>query len=62
MTFVIYYYREHRCWYGYWATNEGDQLCDCLTDINKEQLLIQLGQIKDATKAKYQRMLDEGNK
>lgn len=46
MKHVIYYDRESRVWWGYWASEEtGDQIGEAISSHNKEDCLIQLGMI-----------------
>lgn len=50
MTYHFYYCREHRCWYAFWQDESGNQLGDAVDAHTKEQVLIQLGMIKDSAR------------
>lgn len=45
MEYVIYYYKPHRAWYGYWATKELVQVGEAVNAATKEECLIELGRV-----------------
>lgn len=40
---IIYYYREHRIWYGYWAEPDCTQILECVNSPTRDGVLIELG-------------------
>lgn len=48
MKYTIYYDRTTQSWWAYWTDSQDNQLGDAVFAHNKEECLIELGQVKDS--------------
>lgn len=46
MSYVIYYDRSSKTWYGYWIDKTGNQLHESINAHTRDQVLIDLGMEK----------------
>lgn len=44
---VVYYYKPHRFWYGYWADEWMNQVGESLEAVSRDDVLIELGAVRD---------------
>lgn len=51
MHYQYYYDRQTACWWGYWTDVQGNQLGEAIHAFKKENLLVELGTIKEDRRA-----------
>ena len=51
MYYKYYYDRTSQCWWGFWTDIQGNQLGEAIHAFKKENLLVELGTIKEDRRA-----------
>lgn len=54
LEYIIYYYRPHKVWYGYWCNElDYDQIGEAVIAPTKDLVLIELGRVHSDRIEKY---------